>query len=198
MNKIIDLFKKHKELYLCIPIVILLIVLLIPINNTNIFKISNKSKIERICKLATVEAYYHNVASKEQTGFLTIGYKKYWVEYEGIVRFGIDASEVEIGKPSKDGKIIVKVPKAQIIGEPEVIKEKVKEPITDTGLFTNITGSDKTEAITDAQKNMKETAENDAELFVLARERAKRFLEDYITGIGKSSGKDYKVEFVDK
>ena len=198
MEKIKKLFKKHKELYLCIPLVLLLILLVLPINTNKIIKLSSKSKIEKICKLATLEAYYHNVAAKEQTGFLTIGYKKYWVEYEGVVKFGINAKEVEIGKPSSDGTVVVKVPKAQVVGDPKVIKEKVKDAITDAGFFTSVNGKDEVEAMAEAQKNMVETAKKDTDLIDKATERAKTLLENYIISIGKATNKNYIVEFVDK
>lgn len=66
------------------------------------------SGVNRICELSTLRCYYHDVASFKDNpkpifkyGLFKYGYKKYWMEYEGIVEIGIDMDEVEVNQPNK-------------------------------------------------------------------------------------------------
>ena len=60
------------------------------------------SETKAICELATLKCYYHNTSELKQEAsgigkvFGNIGYKKAWIEYDGIVKLGIDASKVKI------------------------------------------------------------------------------------------------------
>ena len=181
--------------------IILVVAILIPKRLPDIFEKGSMSKIERICDLATVEAYYHNVAAETKEAstlgkiFGNIGYKKYWLEYDAIIQFGIDAKEVEIKKPNIMNEVKVYVPEAKIVREPILITEYISDPITDTGFLTSISTDDKTSAVGNSLKNLKEKASQDEDLLKLARERAKTFLEQYIITAGKSVGVDYKVIF---
>ena len=52
-------------------------------------------QVRSICKLATVECYYHNVAKSEKpagTGIWHFGEKdrQFWIEYTGTMKLGID------------------------------------------------------------------------------------------------------------
>ena len=58
-------------------------------------------QVRSICKLATVECYYHNVAKSEKpagTGIWHFGEKdrQFWIEYTGTVKLGIDMSKVQM------------------------------------------------------------------------------------------------------
>lgn len=185
-------------------IVILLILLFVLIffssREPEVFSKHNYSKIEEICNLALLDVYYHEVATSEADPtklgkyFGGIGYKKYWIEYDGVVQIGIDAKKVKIHKKSFSNVVEVKVPNASVISEPSI--KNMKDPITDTGLFTSIDASEKTAAITRAQQELKESASKDTELLNSVKERTKTFFEEYIQGIGKANGKNYKVVFV--
>lgn len=200
-NKVIFDIKKY-----IIPIILLvitLVVIIIPSKKIDIIKKFEYSKIKKISKLATIEAYYHNVATKEQDAstlgkiMFNHGYKKYWVEYEGKVTFGVDAKKIKIDGPNSDGVVKVSMPEGEIIGKPNIIKEKVQKPITDTGFLTSISTKEKTEAVSLAQEKMEECAKNDVELLELSREKAKKLIEKFIAETGKNIGKEYKVEFID-
>jgi len=128
--------------------------------------------------------------------FFNMGYKKIWIEYEGTVKFGIDAKKVKIGKPNSNGVVKVYVPKAEIIGEPNIIKNKLGDPITDTGFLTSVSPQEKTDAIAYAQEKMVETAEKDTQTKVLAEQRAKELIKNYIIETGKGLGETYTVEFI--
>ena len=58
------------------------------------------AQIRSICDLATLECYYHNVAksTKEKgSGLAHLGEKerKFWIEYTGVVKIGIEMSDVK-------------------------------------------------------------------------------------------------------
>lgn len=66
-------------------------------------KSADFSGVQSVAELATLKCYYHNVAKAEQDGGLfDIGYKKVWVEYDGIVEVGVDVSQVTISEPDAE------------------------------------------------------------------------------------------------
>ena len=203
-SKLSNIYKKIPYKPIILLGILALVVIFFPSRLPDIFSRQNYTKIEKISNLATVEAYYHNVASKEVEAttlgkiFGNIGYKKYWIEYDGTVQFGINAKEVRIEKPNSKNVVKVYIPDATILGKPTIIENSVSDPITDTGFLTTIPASDKTEAIADAQKKLEEAASQDTELLTLAKERAQMFFKKYIESAGKEIGEEYKVEFVDK
>lgn len=80
-------------------------------------KSADFSGVQSVAELATLKCYYHNVAKAEQDGGLfDIGYKKVWVEYDGIVEVGVDVSQVTISEPDAEGKVRVHIPDAKILG----------------------------------------------------------------------------------
>ena len=202
-NKVIDFVKKVPYKPIIILVIVVLLAILVPKRLPSIFRSSNYTKVEKICNLATVEAYYHNVAIREISAssigkiFGNIGYKKYWLEYDAIVQYGIDAKKVKIEKPNLKNEVIVHIPEAEILGEPELVIEYIKDPVTDTGFLTSVSGEDKTIAIENSIKELKANANKDNEQLQLARERAKKFFEKYIVNAGKEIGVDYKVIFED-
>ena len=202
MDKFIEYIKKPYVILLLIIVLAIIIVSLLPARKPSIFRRSNFDKIESISKLATIETYYHNVATKEEEAnglgklFFNMGYKKIWIEYEGTVKFGIDAKKVKIGKPNSNGVVKVYVPKAEIIGEPNIIKNKLGDPITDTGFLTSVSPKEKTDAIAYAQEKMVETAEQDTQTKILAEQRARELIKNYIIETGKGLGEEYTVEFI--
>ena len=60
----------------------------------------DETKMRSICKLATLDCYYHNVAKyKEEdvSGFLWWKKDKiFWISYGGIVTLGIDADAMQV------------------------------------------------------------------------------------------------------
>ena len=83
----------------------------------------NIKKIELTGNLVTHKAYFHNVIEydkKKGTGPLGIFEKdrKLFAEYTGTIKLGIDLTKVEIDV--KGNQIDVTIPKAMIIGEPNV------------------------------------------------------------------------------
>lgn len=204
-TKLLDKIKKFPYKPAIVFVIILIIALLIPKQLPSIFQSSSLTKIEKICELSTVEAYYHNVAAEtkpvsSKIGEIlgNIGYKRYWVEYDAIIKYGINAKKVKIEAPNIKNEVKVFIPEAEVLGEPILITELVQDPITDTGFLTTVTPEDKNKALENSIKTLKEESSKDVDNLKLARDRAKTFFEKYIVNAGKEMGVEYKVIFEDE
>lgn len=160
------------------------------------------SGYSRIAELGTLECRFHNVAEIYNDGTnvlfgINIGYKKAWFEYEGSLTLGVDVSKVRVDGPDENGVVTIAIPQAQVLGVPDADETTFSDIYSDTGLLTPITSVDQSEAYNAAQTNMKETAENDAQLMGSARERAKSLLGAYVHRVGEKLGKNYELKFVD-
>ena len=202
-NKFKEIFNKIPYKPVIILVFLLIIAIIIPRRLPKFFEEKDYSKIQKISELATLEVYYHDVAYKEEprNSILGIigdyGYYKYWLEYDSIIKVGIDANKVEIQKPNMLNEVKVKIPEAQVIGEPIELTEYMGEPITDSGFLTSIKPEAKSQALGKAKADLKEEVSNDTELLNQARDRAKDFFKNYIESIGKEIGVNYKVIFED-
>lgn len=155
------------------------------------------SQIRQICELATLECYYHNVAKSVKlkgSGWAHWGEedRKFWIEYTGIARIGIDMSRVQM--EVNDGVITVSVPEAEILS---IEVQEDSYYIEGESSKNKITADDQTKAISDAQQTMEETVKENKSLLINARERAKSLIENYIVQLGNICGKEYTVKFVD-
>lgn len=161
------------------------------------------SAVDKICELATLKCYYHNVLEDEKQpdglfkyGLFQYGYKKFWMEYDGIVKVGVDVGEVVINKPDENGVVRIYVPKAKIL-DVDVDEESMSDLIADTGVLTTITSDDQAKAYSHAQENMRECAESDTSILNAAHRNAKEVLKQYVINVGKQIGQDYNVEWID-
>lgn len=159
-------------------------------------------QVRSICELATMECYYHNVVrATAEGGFLVGGLyttdKQFWIEYVGIVKVGVDMSQVQM--ELKNEKVTISMPKAEIlsctIDETSFNNAKY---ITSNGLFERkIKTEDVREAFTQAQQEMKSQAEQNATMFSQAKDRAVSLIENYVKQIGNLAGKDYEIQWVE-
>lgn len=160
------------------------------------------SAVDRICELATLRCYYHDVAEYEKEpdglfkyGLFKYGYKKLWMEYDGIVEIGIDVNEVQVNQPDENGVVRIYVPEARVINI-EADENSMSDPILETGKFTTVTSEEKAKAFSAAQATMKENAENDDSILAQSRENAKALLKQYVIRVGEQIGQQYTVEWV--
>ena len=156
------------------------------------------SQVRAICNLATLKTYYHNVAKIEKSkSWVLQKDRELWIEYTGIATIGIDMSMVEM--KVEGNKVIVSLPKAKLLSM-DIDDEKINEDSyfysKDNLVFKNqITGEEQTQAINEAQINMKENVEENSQLLKMAQERAKDLIEQYITQLGKLSRTNYNIEW---
>lgn len=162
------------------------------------------SAVHQICELATLKCYYHDVAEyeKQPDGFLQniffkYGYKKFWIEYDGVIEIGIDAGSVQVKEPDENGVVKIYVPEAKILNV-DADLDSMKQPISDTGIFTEITADEQSEAFSMAQAAMKNNAQNDASILTQAHENARELLKQYVIRVGEQMGQHYTVEWINE
>ncbi len=163
----------------------------------------NMKKIELTGNLVTYQAYYHNVLEydkKAGTGILNIFEKdrRLFAEYTGTIKYGINLSRVKIDVKGKN--INVFIPKAMVIGEPNVDRDDFKEEnfieSKDSWINANpITADDIAEAFDIAQQEMKATAEQNDEVLLMAQKRAKVVLEENIHALSGLSKDEYNINW---
>ena len=163
----------------------------------------NVKKIELTGNLITYEAYYHNVIEYNKdagSGLIHLMEKdrKLFAEYTGTIKYGIDLAKVKID--TNGYEINVFIPKAKLIGDPNVDKDDFKEDncseSKDSWINKNpINGNDSSSAFDQAQKEMKELAEKDEETLALAQKRAKILIEENINQFCGISQKNYTINW---
>ena len=156
------------------------------------------SQMKSICELAVMECYYHNVAKyKEENATGMLLWKKdrhFWMEYAGVVTIGIDATQLSI--EVEDENVTITIPPAKVLGC------KVDETTLTEDSFIVAQNSAKVEAEhqTEAFKSAKDKLESEAKsnftLLAAAQQRVQKLLEDYVTNIGNSVGKTYKIKWI--
>lgn len=167
-------------------------------DNTNVEEPS-LSQIRSICKLATLECYYHNVAKsvKEKgTGLSHIGEtdRRFWTSYSGVVKMGVDMSR---GSINLDGSVVtVYMPEAEILSI-TIDEDSIESPISESDKINKneITAEDTTSAINTAQEDIREAIQNDSTLLADAQDRAKRLIKNYIDQLGDASGVKYTIRW---
>lgn len=203
MKKVTEMLKKAGKKKIAIGGIVFLIAisivfLVIPRPEKKTETHSEYSSIKQICELATLEGYYHDVVEFEKEAgsfsFFNHGYKKFWLEYEGVVRVGIDYSELVIGDANEEGVVEVTMPQAKVL-DIDVNVDSMEEPITETGAFTTITIEDKAEAFAATQAEMRANAENDQWLLNQARNNAMDIIEQYVINAGELTGHEYTVKW---
>lgn len=156
------------------------------------------SQMKAICELATMKCYYHNVAKYTQEDAAGILWwkkdRRFWIEYDGIVTMGIDASLVDI--EVDNDTVTITIPPAKVLGF-EVDETTLNEDsyIVDTK-SAKVKAEHQTEAFKQAQDHMKEEAEKDTLLLANAQQRAQKLLEDYVNNIGNCVEKTYNIKWI--
>ena len=156
------------------------------------------SQMKAICELATMKCYYHNVAKYTREDAAGILWwkkdRRFWIEYDGIVTMGIDASLVDI--EVDNDTVTITIPPAKVLGF-EVDETTLNEDsyIVDTK-SAKVKAEHQTEAFKQAQDHMKEEAEKDTLLLANAQQRAQKLLEDYVNNIGNCVGKTYNIKWI--
>ncbi len=153
------------------------------------------SQMRAICELATMDCYFHNVAKFSQENadkFLWITKdKRFWIEYSGRVKLGINASLVTL--EVQDTNVTITIPPAKVLGCEVDITGLSKESFIVDVNSAKITADDETHALAEAQAKMEQEAASDKALLANAQQQAQTLLENYVKNIGKAVGKEYTV-----
>lgn len=158
-------------------------------------------QVRNICNLATLESYYNNVAKSVKPagkGLVHIGEndRRFWIEYTGVAKLGIDMSEVEMDVNGTD--IDISLPAAKVLNI-SIDKDSLREDsyiISKDGLNRNkISGKDQTTAIKKAQEDMKKTIMANQPLLLNAQNRAQKLIGNYIEQLGKTQDIEYSINW---
>lgn len=154
-------------------------------------------QMRAICNLAVMDCYYHNVAKffeEDASGILFWKKdKNFWLEYDGVVTLGIDASKISM--KVKGENITVTLPPAEV-QECKVDSDSLT--VDSYIIYDNsakINADDEVLAIKKAQAELEETAKGDTGLLLQAQQQAQALIEDYIVNIGKVTGVTYNIEW---
>lgn len=160
------------------------------------------TQVRSICKLATLECYYHNVAKSVKSAGEGIAHwgekeRKFWIEYTGVARVGIDFAKVNM---EIDGaNVIISIPDAELMSisvDDSTLSEESYISSSDGWNSNKITAEDQSAAIDNAQKEMEQSVKNNSALLLSAQNRAKDLIENYIERLGEISGVEYKITWV--
>ena len=156
------------------------------------------SQMKAICELAVMDCYYHNVAKyemKDAEGFLWwTKDKNFWIEYSGVVTIGIDVSRVTV---EVDGtKVTISIPAAEVLRYTVDSSSLTEDSYIVAQDSAAIEAEDEIAAFSVAQADLEATASQDTALLASAQQQAQQLLEDYITNIGKATGKSYSIEWI--
>lgn len=172
-----------------------------PIENKKSTEEPEITQIRSICELATLECYYHNVAKSVKTagkGITHIGEKdrKFWIEYEGTVKLGIEMSKVKMA--IEGDSITISIPEAKVLDVK--VNEDSYNPDSyieskDSFNSNKITADDTTKAVNDAKKEMEKSAQQNSALLMNAQDRAKELIENYINQLGEATGNKYTINW---
>ena len=154
--------------------------------------------VRSICELATLECYYHNVAKfYEEDAEGILWWKKdkhFWIEYSGIVTFGINVSLVNIEVTGS--QITITLPEAEVQSCKVDSSSLTEDSYIVDKDSAKISAEDERLAFEEAQRVLEETAANDKVLLAEAQQRAQSLLIDYITNLGNVAGEQYSIKWV--
>ncbi|MBR2138680.1 MAG: DUF4230 domain-containing protein [Bacilli bacterium] len=162
----------------------------------------NLSNIELTGDLVVQKVYYHNVAEytkEKDDGILHIfdTDRELWVEYTGTVELGIDLTKVKI--ETKGNKIEVFIPKTKILTPSIEQKGSDSFKIYDSkdGLLNsnNLTMTDSTKAVKEAQEEMLDTVKKDTQLLRTAQLRSKNLIEERISIFSEIDESEYVINW---
>lgn len=162
----------------------------------------NIKKMHLTGNLVTYQAYYHNVVEYDKKAGTGITHlfeedRKLFAEYTGTIKLGINLSNVKVSVLGRE--INVFIPKASVIGSPNVDKDDFKEENfieSREGINKNpITADDSAIAFDKAQAEMLESASRDEELLAKAQQRAKIIIEENIIQFSGLNQKDYSIDW---
>lgn len=176
--------------------IILVLITLLSITACSTDKVDVKPELTQmraICELATLECYYHNVAKFYEEGKNWWDKDKhFWIEYDGVVRIGVDASLISITIDEND-TVTITIPQAKVLDCTVNSETLNKESYIVDSKSAKITAEDETTAMQQAKEKMLETAKSDNALLINAQDRAKELLENYVDNIGICVGKQYTI-----
>lgn len=153
----------------------------------------NTEEMQNICNLAVMDCYFHNIAKlNKPADFFMAKEKTIWFEYTAKVKFGIDASLLDV--IVNKNQVIIRLPQGKALQVPNIIDDSIKPYSSSDGLIKNrISPEEKLLAQEAANQNIIKQLNENSNLIQKAENRIKIILGNYIQQIGEFSGVEYKI-----
>lgn len=149
------------------------------------------SQIQNVCELSSIECWFHNVCEYEEKKSFGRS-KKFFIEYRGVVKYGVDANKIEIASPNAAGEVEVTLPEVSV-SSVDLDTDSIEAMVSEEGIFAKITTENQAEAIAVAQDDMEKKTTEDTTLKAEATKRAKVVIENFVLEMGNAIGEEYTV-----
>ena len=181
---------------LLLVFIVLLVVLFVNFNKEGQIKMKVKSTLEKIVEKSDLETvtFTYNVIAKQckddevcDKATNNINNFKYVVSCKGSIVAGIDFKKIAVDVNQKNKKVVIKIPEATIIDEPNILSIK----------FLNgneLPASELPNARRLCQETIKEKSSVDEKLIPAAKEQSIIVLEEFYNQWIKAYNSSYRVE----
>lgn len=153
------------------------------------------TQMQAICELSVMDCYFHNVAKFSQDDAEKFLWwtkdKHFWVEYSGIVTYGVDISQVAF--EISGSEITVSLPPVKVLNCEVDSASLTEDSFVVAKGSADIDAEDQVNAITAAQEKMLAQASSDQLLLTQAKQRVMTLLEEYISTFSTAAGTEYKI-----
>lgn len=184
--------KLKKSLFLLLAVLTLLFCAACGKEEAVEIPVPEEAQLKSICQLSVLEGYFHNVYKYNQENaekFLWMSKnKRFWLEYTGIAKYGINASQVSMEVEGQD--ITITLPKAKLL-HCKVDSTSLTEDsyIVDQD-SAKIKAEDSKNALTQAQAKLETEAADYEPLLTLAQQQTEKLMEEYVHNIAAAAGAD--------
>ena len=154
--------------------------------------VPEEAQLKSICQLSVLEGYFHNVYKYNQENaekFLWMSKnKRFWLEYTGIAKYGIDASQVSMEVEGQD--ITITLPKAKLLYCKVDSTSLTEDSYIVDQDSAKIKAEDSKNALTQAQAKLETKAADYEPLLTLAQQQTEKLMEEYVHNIAAAAGAD--------
>lgn len=154
--------------------------------------VPEEAQLKSICQLSVLEGYFHNVYKYNQENaekFLWMSKnKRFWLEYTGIAKYGIDASQVSMEVEGQD--ITITLPKAKLLYCKVDSTSLTEDSYIVDQDSAKIKAEDSKNALTQAQAKLETEAADYEPLLTLAQQQTEKLMEEYVHNIAAAAGAD--------
>lgn len=152
--------------------------------------VPEEAQLKSICQLSVLEGYFHNVYKYNQKNaekFLWMSKnKRFWLEYTGIAKYGIDASQVSMEVEGQD--ITITLPKAKLLYCKVDSTSLTEDSYIVDQDSAKIKAEDSKNALTQAQAKLETEAADYEPLLTLAQQQTEKLMEEYVHNIAAAAG----------
>ncbi len=184
--------KLKKSLFLLLAVLTLLFCAACGKEEAVEIPVPEEAQLKSICQLSVLEGYFHNVYKYNQENaekFLWMSKnKRFWLEYTGIAKYGIDASQVSMEVEGQD--ITITLPKAKLLYCKVDSTSLTEDSYIVDQDSAKIKAEDSKNALTQAQAKLETKAADYEPLLTLAQQQTEKLMEEYVHNIAAAAGAD--------